>query len=457
MIERPTDTIAAIATAQGEGGVGVIRLSGPGALEVALRCFRPAEAVEPKRLVYGSILGHSSERLDVGFLAYMPSPRSYTGEDVVELHCHGGTLLLREVLASLVLSGARVAEAGEFTKRAFLNGKLDLAQAEAVIDLIRAQSSLSLSSARGRLEGGLSRRVGAVKSPLVNLLAHLEAELDYTEEEIDGLPDEAVSSAILLARESVDRLLATFNEGRVLKEGVAVLILGRPNAGKSSLLNALLKQERAIVTPVAGTTRDLIEETLDIRGVPVRLMDTAGLRDSTDEVESIGVRRAKEKVDSAGLIVYVVDLAAGFEEDLEILSGLPKDRTIIAANKTDLAGHRLEEAVSAFAGFGVAPISAIREDGLEALKDLIFEKTTGVKASMETPAGELVVSVRHRDCLEKCRSGLERVLSALSSGLPRELLATDLRAAIDALGEITGETTTEDILEVIFSSFCVGK
>lgn len=457
MKERPTDTIAAIATAQGEGGVGIIRLSGPGALEAALRCFRPAEAVEPRRLVYGSIVSHSSERLDVGFLAYMPSPKSYTGEDVVELHCHGGALLMREVLASVVLSGARVAEAGEFTKRAFLNGKLDLAQAEAVIDLIRAQSSLSLSSASGRLEGGLSRRVGSIKAPLVNLLAHLEAELDFTEEEIDGLPGEAISSVILEAEDSVDRLLATFNEGRVLKEGVSVLILGRPNAGKSSLLNALLQQERAIVTPVAGTTRDLIEETLDVRGIPVRLMDTAGLRDSTDEVESIGVRRAREKIDSAGLIVYVVDLSADFNEDLEILSGLPKDRTIIAANKTDLARDRLEEAVSAFVGFDVAPISAIREDGLEPLKDLVFEKTTGVKAAMETPVGELIVSVRHRDCLEKCRASLERAASALSSGFPRELIATDLRAAIDALGEITGETTTEDILDVIFSSFCVGK
>jgi len=457
MKERPTDTIAAIATAQGEGGVGVIRLSGPGALEVALRCFRPAEAVEPRRLVYGSILSRSSERLDVGFLAYMPSPRSYTGEDVVELHCHGGVLLMREVLASVILSGARVAEAGEFTKRAFLNGKLDLTQAEAVIDLIRAQSSLSLSSASGRLEGGLSRRVQAVKAPLVNLLAHIEAELDFTEEEIDGLPDEAVSSVILEAENSVDRLLATFNEGRVLKEGVAVLILGRPNAGKSSLLNALLQQERAIVTPVAGTTRDLIEETLDVRGIPVRLMDTAGLRDSTDEVESIGVRRAREKIDSAGLIIYVADLSADFTEDLEILSGLPKDRTIIAANKTDLAGKRLAEARSTFAGFDVAPISAIKEDGLEPLKDLVFEKTTGVKASMETPVGELIVSVRHRDCLERCRVSLERSAAALSSGVARELLATDLRAAIDGLGEITGETTTEDILDVIFSSFCVGK
>ena len=457
MKEHLADTIAAIATAQGEGGVGIIRLSGPEALEVALKCFRPTTPIEERRLVYGSIVSPSSERLDVGFLAYMPSPRSYTGEDVVELHCHGGPILLREVLSSLARSGARMAEAGEFTKRAFLNGKLDLAQAEAVIDLIRAQTTLSLSSARGRLEGGLSRRVDSIKAPLLNLLAHMEAELDFTEEEIDGLPSETIALKISEASEAAGKLLSTFNEGRALREGVRTLILGRPNAGKSSLLNALLQEERAIVTPLPGTTRDVIEETLEVRGMPVRLMDTAGLREAADEVEAIGVRLAMEKVVSAGLIIYVVDLTADFKEDIEILSGLPEDKTIIAANKTDKGADRLGEALASFGRFSTAPISAIKEDGLEALKDLIFEKATGVKTAMETPVGELISSVRHRDSLVKCVEALQRADAALSAGLPRELVASDMRASIDALGEITGETTSEDILDIIFSSFCVGK
>lgn len=456
MKENPSDTIAAIATAQGEGGVGIIRLSGPDSLEIALRRFSARGPVEERRLVYGSILDESGSRLDVGFLAYMPSPRSYTGEDVVELHCHGGPLLLRQVLSSVVSSGARPAGPGEFTRRAFINGKLDLTQAEAVIDLIRAQSSLSLSSARGRLEGGLSRRVSAVKAPLVELLAHVEAELDFSDEEIDPLPDEAISTALSEASTAVERLLSTFDEGRALREGLKVLILGRPNAGKSSLLNVLLEEERAIVTAVPGTTRDLIEETVDVRGIPVRLMDTAGLREAVDEVEAIGVAKARGRIEEAGLIIYVVDLTAGFGEDMEILSDLPPGKTLIAANKVDIGPGRLAEAVAAFSLFDVVALSARSGEGIDGLKDLIFRKAAG-RNSMETPVGELVASVRHRDCLVKCREALEAARGSLSQGLPRELSAVDIRASVDSLGEITGETTSEDILDLIFSSFCIGK
>ncbi len=456
MKENPFDTIAAIATAQGEGGVGVIRVSGPGALEVALRRFSVKGPVEERRLVYGSILDSNGARLDVGFLVYMPSPRSYTGEDVVELHCHGGPLLLRQALSSIVSSGARPAGPGEFTRRAFLNGKLDLAQAEAVIDLIRARSSLSLSSARGRLEGGLSRRVSAIKAPVVELLAHIEAELDFSEEEIDALSNEAVSSTLSSASSAVEKLLATFNEGRALREGLGVLILGRPNAGKSSLLNVLLEEERAIVTAAPGTTRDLIEETVDVRGIPVRLMDTAGLRESADEAEAIGVAKAKGKVDEAGLIVYVVDLTADFVEDAEILSGLPSGKTVIAANKADIGSGRLDEAKAAFAGADLVPLSARSGEGIDDLKDLIFRKATS-GASMEAPVGELLASVRHRDCLVKCLESLEAAMHTAAEGLPRELSAADIRAAVASLGEITGETTSEDILDIIFSSFCIGK
>lgn len=457
MKHHPADTIAAVATAQGEGGVGIIRLSGPNALEIALKRFRAKEAVEERRLIYGSILSPDATRLDVVFLAWMPSPRSYTGEDVVELHCHGGPLLLREVLSSILSAGARAASPGEFTRRAFINGKLDLGQAEAVIDVIRAKTTLSLAAAKGRLEGGLSRKVSSLKAPLVCLLAHIEAELDFSEEEIEGLSSVAIRSQIEDAESGVQRLLSTFAEGRALREGVKVLILGRPNAGKSSLLNVLLQEERAIVTPVPGTTRDIIEEVVEIKGMPVRLMDTAGLRETTDEVESIGVNLARARAGEAEIIIYVADLSAGFAEDIEILAGLDRAKTIVAANKADIASTRLEEARRAFEGFEVLPISALTEAGLERLKELIFEKACGGRNALEAASGELVSSVRHRDCLVKCSEALERANGALSEGLPRELLASDIRAAIDALGEITGETTTEDILDVIFSSFCIGK
>lgn len=457
MKDHPTDTIAAIATAQGEGGIGIIRLSGPDSLEIALKRFRTQETVEERRLLYGSVCGPDARRLDVGFLAYMRSPRSYTGEDVVELHCHGGPLLLRQVLSSIIDAGAKPAQPGEFTRRAFLNGKLDLSQAEAVIDLIRAQTTLSLEAARGRLEGSLSRKVSTVKAPLVRLLAHMEAELDFSDEEIDGLPVEVIAHELAEAEESVGKLLSTFTEGRALREGVKTLILGRPNAGKSSLLNVLLREERAIVTPIPGTTRDIIEEVVEIKGMPVRLMDTAGLREAKDEVEAIGVRLARGRAVDAALIIYVADLTTDLAGDKEILAGLGTDKTIVAANKADIAGGALGEAKRAFEGYEVVPISALKDEGIEVLKELIFEKACGTKAGMEAPAGELVASVRHRDCLKKCLSGLERAKEALLEARPRELLATDIREAVDALGEITGETTTEDILDVIFSSFCIGK
>lgn len=457
MKEHIEDTIAAIASAQGEGGVGVIRLSGPKALDVALARFHASGPVEERRLVYGSFLGPGEARIDVGFLAWMPSPRSYTGEDVVELHCHGGPLVLREVLSSVTGAGARPALPGEFTKRAFLNGKLDLAQAEAVIDLIRARTTLALEAARGRLEGGLSRKVGSIKEGLVGLLAHIEAELDFSGEEIDALPVDEALGQIDRASAEARRLLSTFTEGRALREGVRTVILGRPNAGKSSLLNVLLEEERAIVTPMPGTTRDIIEEVVEIKGLPVRLMDTAGLRKSADEVESIGVRMAMERAAGAALIIFVADLAADFQGDIEILSGLDRDRTIVAANKADIAMERLAEARRAFEGFEVVAISALTHDGIEPLKGLMFEKASGKGPGMEAPAGELVASVRHRDCLEKCLQRLACAREAVRDGLARELVAADIRASIDALGEITGETTTEDILDMVFSSFCIGK
>ena len=453
MKEPLTDSIAAIATAQGEGGVGIVRISGPRALAIALRLFRARpEDIRERYFHLGSICGADEGTIDRGFLVFMKGPRSYTGEDVVELHCHG-----KKVLAEALSAGARAAGAGEFTKRAFLNGKIDLAQAEAVSDLIKAQTSLSLSAASGRLDGGLSRKVASIKEPLVALLAHLEAELDFSEEEIDALPEDAIDKAVKEASIAADALIKTFEEGRAIREGVKVLILGRPNAGKSSLLNVLLEEQRAIVTEVPGTTRDVIEECVNIRGIPVRLMDTAGLREAKDEVEAIGVRIARERAASADLILYMVDLTSDFGEDVEILNGLADKKTIVVANKKDLP-YVYPDAESAFPGRPFIAISALKEEGIEGLKDLIFTEAAGhEKKVYSAPPGELVASVRHRDCLARFLDALGRATDAIAAGLPRELIASDIRGAVDSLGEITGETTTEDILDIIFSSFCIGK
>ncbi len=461
------DTIAAVSTPWGEGGVGMIRISGPEARAVSLKVFslKGHGPVIERHLHYGIMKGPDGVILDNGCMVWMRGPASYTGEDVVELHCHGGTLVLRDVLSSVVKAGARPAEPGEFTRRAFLSGKLDLAQAEAVIDVIRAETGTALASARGRLEGVFSVKVREIKETLLGLLAALEAELDFPEDEVGGLSAGDITGELERAEEALAKLLSTFDEGRALREGVRALILGRPNVGKSSLLNILLEEERAIVTPLPGTTRDVIEEVINIRGIPVRLMDTAGLRETEDPVESIGVRNARGRVKDAGLILFVVDASAQeyFSSDLLELTRLEGKKTIVVANKTDLTDlvGGEPQAGSFFKGYAVMRTSTIGPkgpEGIDELKDAIFSAVAGrERDSSGPPPGELVASVRHRDSLEKCLEGVVRARDAAATGMEKEFIATDIRWAVDRLGEITGETTTEDILERIFSNFCIGK
>ncbi len=452
------DTIAAISTPFGEGGVGVIRISGPDAIPIGQKAFHANGELRERYLNFGHISGLDGAKIDTGFLVYMKGPRSYTGEDVVELQCHGGTLVLKKALEAVLRCGARPAGPGEFTKRAYLNGKLDLAQAEAVIDLIRAKTEAGLSSAQSRLSGALSSKIGTVKGGLFKLLTHIEAELDFPEDEIDGMPDDQFLEGLSLAEGALKRLLATYEEGKVIKDGVKVLILGRPNVGKSSLLNILLKEERAIVTPVPGTTRDIIEEVINLRGIPVRLMDTAGLRKTRSHVESIGVRAAMEKVKDAHLVLFVVDASSrSFAGDIEILRSVTEGdkKVIVVANKTDLAKDPKAE----FDGHKTVFISALKSIGIEELKDEVYKEAVGhaFGSSLDTDPGEVLVSARHKIALERCFEGIKKTEEALKGGLAREFVATDLRWSIDRLGEITGETTTEEILDEIFNNFCIGK
>lgn len=471
------DTIAAVSTPPGEGGIGIIRISGACAFDCARKVFFPAGdkqgplTFKERYLYYGLMKDPGGRVLDNGCMVLMKGPRSYTGEDVAELHCHGSMLVLHEVLNSVLKAGARLAGPGEFTRRAFLGGKLDLAQAEAVIDIIRAGTKDALVSARGRLGGAFSQRVAEIKETLVELLAGIEAELDFPEEEEVGQLAAAAAVEVLeRAEEGIARLLATFDEGRALCEGVRALILGRPNVGKSSLLNLLLDEQRAIVTPVPGTTRDIIEVAVNIRGIPVRLMDTAGLRDTSDPVESIGVTNARERAKDASLILYVVDASSPgtFHLDMDELrsvvavDGEGEAKVIVVANKTDLAGADCN-AGEYFEGFVVAHTCAVDGAGagvgLEGLKDAIFASVAhrAPGAEAQTPAGELVASLRHREALDKALEGVLRAREAAAGGVEKEFVATDVRWAVDRLGEITGETTTEDILERIFSTFCIGK
>lgn len=469
------ETIAAISTPVGEGGIGIIRISGPGSLGVANLVFRPVGKKsmlaaqsgsesgfkpEERRLYYGRIIDAKANVIDNGFFVFMKAPVSYTGLDTVELHCHGGPLVLREVMAAVLSAGARLAGPGEFTRLAFMNGKLDLSQAEAVIDVIRAETGAALASARGRLEGAFSAKVREIRDCFIDLLAGVEAALDFPEDELPN--NKGLVSGLENVEGRLNKLVDTFEEGRCLRDGVATLILGRPNVGKSSLLNILLQEERAIVTPVPGTTRDVIEESVNIRGVPIRLIDTAGLRETLDPIEAIGVRLARERIEHADLILFVIDASALHHEDVELLELAAGKKLVVVANKSDLADADMRKAATETLGsHKLVFISAKTTDGIAALEDAIYEQAVGrpFGALSHSALGELTVSMRHRDALIKAAQSAGRAIAGLEpdANIPMECVATDIRDGLTALGEITGETTTEDILDRIFERFCIGK
>jgi len=466
------DTITAMATPNGVGAISIIRISGNKAIDVADSIFKGKMHITDANthtVHYGKVVDAQNNFIDDVLLTIFKAPNSYTGEDVIEVSCHGNPLIGQKIIDLLLEKDVRIAEPGEFTKRAFLNGKLDLAQAEAIIDLIRSKTEASFLSARSMLEGRFSKKANEIKEILTGLLMRLEAELDFSEDfsEAEGLSKEKFSEGIEKAGDAVKKLISTYDGGRVLKEGVKVIILGRPNAGKSSLLNILLKEERAIVTPVPGTTRDTIEEVVSIKGIPVRLMDTAGLRDTEDVVESIGVDRARKRAAEAGLIIFVADCSQrDFSEDLRMLNSIndrsvnkPGKKIIVVANKTDLVKNgNLEEIGKIFSGYPLVFVSALKEEGIPALEEKIHEEATGYYSGFfEADQGELVTSERHRDALVRALEGMDRLKSTAEQGMPAEFIAADLRWSLNRLGEITGEVTTEDILERIFSEFCIGK
>jgi tRNA modification GTPase len=453
------DTIAAIATPIGESGLAVIRLSGPQALAIADRCFvsagrSPAKlaAVPTHTLHYGKVMRHNRV-VDEVLVAVMRAPRTFTREEVVEISCHGGLLPAKLILDTVLEQGARLAQPGEFTRRAFLNGRIDLAQAEAVADLIRSQTELALEAANEQLAGHLSRRINRLRDEMMVTLAHVEAHIDFPEEDISPATLDQLLGRLDGAVTFMDELLRTAEEGRVLRRGIRAAIIGRPNAGKSSLLNQLLGQDRAIVTSIPGTTRDTIEETANIRGLPVVLVDTAGLREALDEIEEEGIRRSHEAVERAELILHVFD---GHEiltaEDEKLLDHFAGRKRIVVRNKTDLV-QRLR--LPSLEGVPVIEISCKTGVGLEALKDTIKELVWAGKISSEML--QVMINSRHQDALRRACKSVKEAAEALRIGQTLELAALDLRLGVNAVGEIVGKTATEDLLDSIFSQFCVGK
>src|ERR1044071_6930614 len=457
------DTIAAIATPLGEGGLAVIRISGAQALTVADRCFAPSGPGKPSAAASHTIhFGHvisNGKRVDEVLLAVMRTPRTFTREDVVEITCHGGVLPAKLVLESVLRSGARLAEPGEFTRRAFLNGRIDLAQAEAVAYVIHSRTEMALRAASEQLAGKLSQRINSLREQMLKTLAHIEAHIDFPDEDIAPDTREQLIQHLQSGVEFIDGLLRTANEGRILRRGIRGAIIGRPNAGKSSLLNQLLGHERAIVSAIPGTTRDTIEETANIRGLPVIFIDTAGLREGSDEIEVEGIRRSRESLERAEFILHVLDAAEPITSaDRAYLAEFGGKKRIVLLNKIDLP-RRLElPPISEGDAFGsgvVVEVSCVTGEGIELLKDAI--KKLVWSGEIHAEMLEVMINSRHQDALNRGRVATMNTIEALRSGLTLELAAMDLRIAVDAIGEIVGQTTSADLLDMIFSEFCIGK
>ena len=443
-----------------------MRLSGTEALSIGSRLFRPSgspTAYTPRRVYYGTVVDSTGQTIDDGIFIYMKAPHSFTGEDVVELQLHGSMVVLERVVERAIELGARCASPGEFTKRAFLNQKIDLLQAEAIIDLIRAKTERALRSARGRLEGRLSERIEGLKERLLGIVAQLEAELDFAEEDIEGLSKEQLLETLVSIEAELKGLIATYKEGRALTEGLNVVILGRPNVGKSTLLNLLLREERAIVTPQPGTTRDTIEALISVKGIPIRLVDTAGLRQTEDPVELIGIERAKRRAERAELILFVVDSSEeeGFEAAKTTLLRLKEELCqrdfIVVANKIDLVRSKkealLQHLKGLFKGLSVVALSAKTEEGLEALEDAMVRALSRTTTEPE----QLIVSLRHKEALSRALQRVSETRTYIDAHQPQEIITIELREALKELATLTGEVTTEDILDRIFSTFCIGK
>ena len=475
------DTICAVATPAGEGGVGIVRVSGPQSFPIAsrivrLQCAKSLSEITPYQLYLGKFLWDqfktrdrgsqdSAAVLDEVLVVIMKAPRSYTGEDVVEIHGHGGPLIVQAICEALTQEGARMAQPGEFTKRAFLNGRLDLTQAEAVLDTIQANTLHSLKLAQEHLQGGLSGVIQSHRDALVKLLAHVEAEMDFGEEDIQFIEQGELKEKVRKMVSAVETLVESAQEGRVIREGIRTVILGRPNVGKSSLLNAILDVERAIVSHVPGTTRDVLEESVMVEGVKVRLFDTAGLRETSDQLEQEGMNRAEEAIQQADVLIMVFDQSHALtEEDLSFIKHYIQKPRVLVLNKQDLPPKVTLEDIQNIVGqftkqnactTEYVQASAVTREGLEQLKRSI--KTLAVGNRHEAGDSVVVSRLRHKVLLQQAAEALHHALAAIEETQSAECVALELRVALQALGEIVGVVTNEDILDQIFKEFCIGK
>ena len=455
------DTIAAVATAYGEGGIGIIRISGEEALPILQGIFEfhgDTDTFTSRRMTYGKIIDKEKNQIiDEVLAVYMKGPKTYTAEDVVEINCHGSMVSLRKTLALVLRKGARLAEPGEFTKRAFLNGRLDLSQAEAVIDMIRAKTDKSFDVAVSQLEGRLSLKVEEIRQKLLDLLVDITVNIDYPDEDIEEMTYEKLEESIVETQDMIEKLLATSSTGRMIREGIKIAIVGKPNVGKSSLMNGLLKETRAIVTDIPGTTRDTIEEVLSIRNIPVYLVDTAGIRETSDKVEKIGIEKSKEAFNQADFILFLLDGSRPLEEeDLQIMEFLKEKKSLVLINKRDLGeAISIEEIAAKLPASQVIEASLLKGQGIteieDAVEDLVYGGEIVQKESM------MVNNVRHIELLQQAVKSLTDALHMSERREALDFIEVDVKNAYEKLGEIIGETVSDDIINEVFARFCLGK
>ena len=455
------DTIAAVATAYGEGGIGIIRISGEEALPILQEIFEfngDTDTFTSRRMTYGKIIDKEKNQIiDEVLAVYMKGPKTYTAEDVVEINCHGSMVSLRKTLALVLRKGARLAEPGEFTKRAFLNGRLDLSQAEAVIDMIRAKTDKSFDVAVSQLEGRLSLKVEEIRQKLLDLLVDITVNIDYPDEDIEEMTYEKLEESIVETQDMIEKLLATSSTGRMIREGIKIAIVGKPNVGKSSLMNGLLKETRAIVTDIPGTTRDTIEEVLSIRNIPVYLVDTAGIRETSDKVEKMGIEKSKEAFNQADFILFLLDGSRPLEEeDLQIMEFLKERKSLVLINKRDLGeAISIEEISAKLPASQVIEASLLKGQGIteieDAVEDLVYGGEIVQKESM------MVNNVRHIELLQQAVKSLTDALHMSERREALDFIEVDVKNAYERLGEIIGETVSDDIINEVFARFCLGK
>lgn len=455
------DTIAAISTPLGEGGIGIVRLSGKKAVEIADKIFKGRDKVSnflTHTIHYGKIIEPvTCEVIDSVLLSIMHAPKTYTCEDIIEINAHGGIIPLNRILETVLSSGARLAEPGEFTKRAFLNGRIDLSQAEAVVELIRAKTNLAAKAALSQLTGNLYKEISNIRQQIVSLLAELEAGIDFYEEDIELLSTDEILDRLNKSKKGIEQLIENAKYGKILQQGVITTIIGRPNVGKSSLLNALVGQPRAIVTHIPGTTRDAIEEMIDIEGIPLKVVDTAGLRHTMDIVEEEGVRRAREALTQADLVILVMDGSENItSDDTKIMDEIKDKKAILIINKFDLPQLiEIDKIKKYLPDKPIINLSATQKIGLNELKKTIKETFfAGKILSTDEP---IITNIRHKEALKASLKNINTAIKAIETNLSFEFVAVDLRELLDNLGLIVGETVTEDILNEIFSKFCIGK